>query len=129
MWVMFDFASDARTEGNMPGITGFGLVTADRKTKKDAFFWYQANWSTTPVLHITGRRFVKRPDRVQEVVVYANADSVALRVNGTQLPAQTSTDRIFRWTGVVLKQGANRIDAVGTWAGQERVDSVTWEAP
>lgn len=129
MWVMFDFASDARTEGSMPGITGFGLVTADRKTKKDAFFWYQANWSSAPVLHITGRRFVKRPERVQEVTVYANADSVALRINGTQVPALTSTDRIFRWTGVVLQPGVNRVEAVGTWAGQERVDTVTWEAP
>ena len=53
VWNMFDFAADSRNEGDTPGRNDKGLVTYDRQTRKDAFFWYKANWTTTPFVYIT----------------------------------------------------------------------------
>ena len=53
VWNMFDFAVSTRHEGGVPGRNDKGLVTYDRKIKKDAFYFYKANWSDEPVLYIT----------------------------------------------------------------------------
>jgi beta-galactosidase len=126
IWNMFDFASDGRNEGDTPGRNDKGLVTYDRKTKKDAFFWYKANWSTDPVLYITSRRFNPRPTATIDVKVYSNLDSVTLMVNGTSLGAKTSTNHIFLWPGVALSAGANKVDAAGTQGAVSATDTVTW---
>ncbi|HLZ25756.1 MAG TPA: glycoside hydrolase family 2 TIM barrel-domain containing protein [Chloroflexota bacterium] len=128
VWNLFDFASAARSEGDTPGRNDKGLVTYDRKIRKDAFYWYQANWSASPVIYITDRRFEPRPDGSLTVTVYSNADSVDLAVNGDDLGSQTSTTRIFRWP-VVLGAGSNVVEAIGTRGlpGSERfTDRVTW---
>ncbi|MCL1921569.1 MAG: glycoside hydrolase family 2 [Kiritimatiellaeota bacterium] len=68
-WIMFDFAS-GRNEGGMAGLNNKGLVSHDRKTRTDAFYFYKANWSGEPVLRITSRRFTERKDPVTEIKVY-----------------------------------------------------------
>ena len=78
VWVMFDFTSYWRNEGGMKGLNDKGLVTADRKTKKDAFYYYKANWSEESTLYITSRRHTARTNAVTEVKIYSNAKEVEL---------------------------------------------------
>ena len=117
---------DGRNEGDTPGRNDKGLVSYDRKTKKDAFYWYKANWSTEPVVYITSRRYTPRPAASTTVKIYANTCSVELRVNGVSQGSITGQDHIFTWPDIVLAGGTNSIEAIGT-AGTEAVtDSVTW---
>jgi beta-galactosidase len=129
VWNMFDFASDIRSEGDTPGRNDKGLVTYDRQTRKDAFYWYKANWSSDPVLYITSRRYVDRPSNTVDVKVYSNLDAVQLSVNGTIVGTQTSTNHIFLWSGVALAAGANTIEVTATQGGTTYTDDVTWSAP
>ncbi len=76
VWNMFDFASDGRNEGAQPGINDKGLVTRDRAIRKDAFYWYKANWSSAPTLYITSRRWTQRTAASTDVKVYSNAATV-----------------------------------------------------
>jgi beta-galactosidase len=124
---MFDFASGGRNEGATPGRNDKGLVTADRTTRKDAFYWYQANWSARPVLHIASRRFVDRTHPVTAVKIYSNAETVELRVNGVSLGSKTSPNRVFVWPGVTLQTGRNAIAASATLNGHELTDSCEWD--
>lgn len=113
VWNMFDFASVIRDEGGTRGFNMKGLVTRDRRIRKDAFWWYKANWSDEPVLHVCARRFVNRHDPDLEIKVYSNHPEVRLVVGGEDLGAQRSADRIFRWavrlgpgeTSVVARAG------------------------
>src|SRR5207302_10460433 len=89
VWNLFDFASDGRHDGDKSGLNDKGLVSYDRRTKKDAFYFYKANWSDDPVLHLTDRRFIARTDPITEVKVYSNFDSVELKVNGRSLGSVT----------------------------------------
>lgn len=126
VWNMFDFASDGRDEGGQPGINDKGLVTHDRKVKKDAFYWYKANWSDEPVTYITSRRWTERTEPDTTVKVYSNADTVRLRLNGTELGAKTSTDHIFTWD-IQLQPGKNTVTAESTIDGKTYTDTVTWQ--
>lgn len=85
VWNMFDFAADARNQGGEPGMNHKGLVTFDRKTRKDSFYAYKAYWSTEPVLHIAGKRFINRTGGNTLVKVYSNVDGVKLTANGTEI--------------------------------------------
>jgi beta-galactosidase len=126
VWCMFDFASAGRNEGATPARNDKGLVTADRTTRKDAFYWYQANWSAQPVLHITSRRFVDRTQPVTTVKIYSNAEAVELRVNGVSLGSKSSLNHIFLWPGVTLQTGSNAIAASATRGGHELTDACEW---
>jgi beta-galactosidase len=127
VWNMFDFAADQRSEGDTLGRNDKGLVTYDRKTRKDAFFWYKANWSDEPVLYITSRRFVERSALTTSVKVYSNADTVELFVNGVSQGKRASENHIFRWAGVSLREGENKIEARAVRAGRRLVDSCSWK--
>ncbi len=83
VWNMFDFASDARSEAGDNGVNHKGLVTFDRRIKKDAFYLYKAWWSNEPFIHLCGRRYVDRAESATEVKVYSNLDRVALYKDGT----------------------------------------------
>jgi beta-galactosidase len=126
IWCMFDLASDGRNEGGVPGRNDKGLVTFDRKTKKDAFFWYKANWSDQPVLYITSRRFTPRTEASTSVKIYSNAKSVELSVNGASRGKQTSRNHIFVWANVTLVPGENHVEARAEIAGQKMTDRCTW---
>jgi beta-galactosidase len=117
LWCMFDFASDGRNEGGHPGVNDKGMVTADRATCKDAYFFYQANWTDTPMLHLNSRRFTDRHQATTTVEVYSNASSVELKFNGKSLGAVTPDDlHICRWKDVSLQKGNNvvEVNAPGT---------------
>ena len=82
VWNMFDFAADARDEGGVKGMNNKGLVTYDRKTKKDSFYLYQAFWTKKPMLHLAKKRYIYRCEDTTQVLVYSNLDEVSLYVNG-----------------------------------------------
>ncbi|WP_198118166.1 glycoside hydrolase family 2 protein [Massilia rhizosphaerae] len=121
VWTGFDFASSGRNEGDGRGVNDKGLVSMDRTVRKDAYYWYQANWSHKPMVHVTSRRAVRRTHADAEVKVYSNQPRVRLAVNGVDLGERTVDDHIARWP-VHLAPGANRIEArAGALA-----DSVEW---
>jgi beta-galactosidase len=126
VWAMFDFPSDGRNEGGQPGINDKGLVTRDRQIRKDAFYWYKANWASTPTLYITSRRWTQRTDAATELKVYSNASQVTATLNGTSLGTLSSGDRIFRWPGITLRPGQNTVTVTATINGSTYTDSVNW---
>ena len=82
VWNMFDFAADARDQGGEPGMNHKGLVTFDRKTKKDSFYIYKAWWSDEAFVHLCGKRYEYRAQKVTDVTVYSNQSEVSLYNNG-----------------------------------------------
>ena len=118
VWTGFDFGADGRGEGGKPGQNQKGLVTFDRKTKKDAYFIYKAYLSSDPFVHLCGRRYVHRTESQTEIKVYSNQPRVTLFVDGKEFAAQDG-DKIFRFT--VPISGTHTIEAV---AGDCR-DSMT----
>ena len=121
VWNMFDFGCAARNEGGVSGRNNKGLITMDRKTKKDSYFVYQAYWTQTPMVHIAGRRHAQRAGETTEIKVYSNQDTVVLYVNGKEVGQQTA-HRVFKFN-VALEEGFNTILAV---AGDVK-DSITLE--
>ncbi len=95
VWNMFDFAADSRAEGGENGMNHKGLVTFDRKYKKDSFYAYKAWLSEDPFVHICGKRYVDRVEDVTKVTVYSNQPEVELFVNGESLGKQTSKEHFF----------------------------------
>lgn len=96
VWNMFDFAADARDQGGEPGMNHKGLVTYDRKTKKDSFYLYKAWWSDEPFVHICSKRFVNRtPDKIS-LKVYSNLSHVEVYVDG-QKYAEKTGDKVFKF--------------------------------
>ncbi len=126
VWLMFDFPSHWRNEGDTRHINDKGLVTYDRKVKKDAYFYYKAKWSDKPVLYITSRRHVERTQPLTEIKVYSNCDTVEIKVNGRSFDKKTTDDCIARWTDVKLKEGANTIEAIGVRNGKILTDQCQW---
>ena len=82
VWNMFDFAADARDQGGEPGMNHTGLVTFDRKIKKDSFYIYKAWWSDEAFVHLCGKRYEYRAEKVTDVTVYSNQSEVSLYNNG-----------------------------------------------
>jgi beta-galactosidase len=126
IWNMFDFAADQRDEGDTSGRNDKGLVTYDRKTRKDAFFFYKANWNAEPVLYITSRRFTPRSETITEVKVYSNAEAVELFVNGKSQGLQRGSDRVFQWPRVMLRVGENSIKARARFGARIMTDTCAW---
>ena len=118
VWNMFDFAADARDQGGEPGMNHKGLVTFDRKTKKDSFYLYKAWWSDEAFVHVCSKRFVERTGSTATVKVYSNQSTVALYVNGNKVGEQTG-EHVF--TFKVPLNGELHIQAV---AGDRTDESV-----
>jgi beta-galactosidase len=127
LWNMFDFASDNRDEGDNPGVNDKGIVTEDRKVKKDAYFFYQANWTDKPMVHLTSRRLTPRKLANTEVKIYSNCEQVELKLNGRSLGAVKPDDiKVCRWENVQLQPGTNRVEAVGRANGGQLADTCEW---
>ncbi|MDS1031409.1 glycoside hydrolase family 2 TIM barrel-domain containing protein [Porphyromonadaceae sp. NP-X] len=127
LWVGFDFACDSRNEGEQPGINDKGLITFDGMVKKDAFYWYKANWNKNdPFVYITSRRFTNRPSTLVTIKIYSNCPSVSLKVNGVDYGIKTSTNHIFLWENLKMKEGENFIEASGWINKNEYSDEITW---
>ena len=127
IWVFADFQSSIRNEGGKPGINDKGLVTYDRKIKKDAFYFYKASWSTEPMIYITSRRFTERPEANVQVKVYSNLRENTLYVNGKKIGKQKS-DSLHRvvWQNVTLSKGENRIRVEGKSKAGVIEDTCVW---
>lgn len=121
VWNMFDFGCAARDEGGVAGRNNKGLVTMDRRTKKDSYYIYQAYWSRSPMLHLCGRRYAQRAGDTTEIRVYSNQPSVALWLNG-RLAEEKSADKVFIFH-VALEEGQNIVVA----AAGELKDSIALE--
>ena len=109
IWNMFDFAADARNQGGEPGMNHKGLVTFDRKIKKDSFFLYKAYWSKEPFVHLCGSRYVDRAESTTTVKVYSNQNQVTLFANGKEIGTQTG-DKVFSFR--VPLQGEIELKAI-----------------
>jgi beta-galactosidase len=128
VWCMFDFAVSTRHEGDQPGLNDKGLVTRDRKTKKDAFYFYQANWSDEPMLYITSRRFNERTNAVTDVKIYSNAKAPELFVNGVSHgKLGNGTNYVFIWKDIRLSPGENKISATAQAGGKTLTDECEWK--
>lgn len=109
VWNLFDFAADGRDEGGKHGVNQKGLVTIDRKLKKDAFYLYKAYWSKTPFVHVCGRRYVERTEDVTEIKVYSNEQSVTLFVDGVERETSEGS-KVFKFKVPIT--GTHKIRAV-----------------
>jgi beta-galactosidase len=126
IWNLFDFSSDARREGDLTDINEKGLVSYDRQIRKDTFYFYRANWSSQPTLHLVGRRYVDRPYAVLDVKAYSNATRANLSVNGIDQGAASCSDVICLWHSVHLHPGSNELRATADIGGAAVSDSLQW---
>lgn len=126
VWLAFDFASDGRNEGDHPGINDKGLVTHDRKTRKDAYYYYKSHWNKEPMVYITSRRFSKRTDASTYIKTYSNCDSVKITVNKSIYPALKPTENVCNWNNIILDPGVNIITARGYKNKVVYSDSCIW---
>ena len=127
VWCMFDFQSSRRHEGGFIGVNDKGLVTEDRKIKKDAYFFYQANWTDKPMVRIASSRLTPRRQATTQIEVFSNCDKVELSVNGQALPSVSPDNvKVFRWSNVTLQSGPNNIVAKATSAQGTVTDSCQW---
>lgn len=109
VWNMFDFGCAARNEGGVAGRNNKGLVTMDRKTKKDSYYIYKAYWNKEPMVHLCSKRYAQRAGETTQIRVYSNQPEVTLYLNGNQIDKQ-SADKVFVFE-VALEDGFNVIKA------------------
>ncbi len=120
VWNMFDFAADGRDEGGVKGRNNKGLVTMDRKTKKDSFYLYKAWWSDEPFIHICGRRYAERAADTITVKVYSNLPEITLFVDGDLIEIKTG-EKVFSFPDIPFAEGSHTITA----RYQEMEDTIT----
>ena len=129
LWNAFDFACPMWNRGGIPARNMKGLVTFDRKIKKDAYYWYKANWSKEPVLYLTQRRNKDRETQVTSVTIYSNIGVPKVYLNGKELQGirKGYTDVHFVIDQVVLSKGKNVVVAVAVDdLGNEYRDEIIW---
>lgn len=129
VWAMFDFASDLRDEGDAVDLNDKGLVTADRKQRKDAFWFYKVAWSDAPALHFAGKRYVDRAYPVMDVKAYSTAASASLTINGKSIGQAPCPDLVCEWKNVALRPGSNAAVVTTTTGGRTLRDTSTWNGP
>ena len=128
IWAMFDFAADLRSEGGVAGLNDKGLVTRDRKVRKDSFHFYKANWNPEPMVYLASRRATPRTQPICEVKAYSNCTEVELTVNGRVIGiARPDAIKVVRWPDVVLQPGKNTIEVTGRSGDRAITDPCQWE--
>ncbi len=127
VWNMFDFGAAHRTEGDRPGVNDKGLVTHDRKIKKDTYYFYRANWNPEPMVYIAGRRNVDRVKPLVDVQVFSNVEEVRLIVNG-RLCGKMKPDglKVCLFKDVPLRKGSNEIEVRAGDGKKQLIDRCTW---
>lgn len=127
IWVFADYQTYMRQEGDTDGFNDKGLLTYDRKTKKDAFFFYKANWNPEPMVYITSRRFTRRTNPETDVKVYSNLSEVTLYVNGKKQGTMRPDEmRRIIWKDIKLDKGQNDIRVEGKSGKTVLVDTCIW---
>ena len=123
VWNMFDFGADARAEGGENGQNHKGLVTIDRKYKKDAFYAYKAWLSEEKFIHIASKRYVDRTEDITNVTVYSNLPEITLFLNGEKFETKTAEDHFFKFQ--VPNKGRTVIEAVyGDYRDKSEINKV-----
>ena len=128
LWNMFDFAVPTSKRGSVDARNMKGLMTFDRKIKKDSYFWYKANWSKEPVLYLTQRRNAVREKKETSVTVYSNMGTPKVYLNGKELTGVRKgyTDVHYIFDKVVLNDGKNVLKASLLHQGKEYTDEIEW---
>ncbi|HOO25362.1 MAG TPA: glycoside hydrolase family 2 TIM barrel-domain containing protein, partial [Clostridiales bacterium] len=128
VWNMFDFGAANRDEGGVKARNNKGLMTIDRKVRKDSFYVYKAYWSDKPFVHIGGERYAQRPVGKTNFAVYSNQPKVSLNVNGETY--EKDCNRVVRFEDVEIKTGENIIKAVaGAQSHEIKIEGVTAPNP
>lgn len=128
LWNSFDFGTAVRSEGDAQDINTKGLVAYDHKTRKDAFYFYKANWNSAPMVHITGRRYADRAHGVTDIKAYSNLDRPELFLNGRSLGVKEGCpNRICIWPQVALDAGENVLTAKGSSSRGDAEDRIVWK--
>jgi len=125
LWNMFDFNVPGWNRGGIKGLNHKGLVTYDRSTKKDSFYFYKANWSDEPVLYIRDRRLINRTQLQTLIKIYSNCDNVELQINGKKAELNSNGYAIFS-SNAILKNGKNIISVKAHRDGKTYTDKCTW---
>lgn len=128
VWNTFDFATPVNTQGGVEARNMKGLVTFDRKIKKDSFYWYKANWSKEPVLYLTQRRAIERENEVTPVTIYSNIGIPRLFVNGLEINdfKKGTTPVHYIFNNIKLNTGENVIETKAVKDGKEYSDKIVW---
>lgn len=128
LWNTFDFCAPMWTRGGVPARNMKGLVTFDRKIKKDSYFWYKANWSQDPVLYLTQRRNKDREKQVTSITVYSNIGTPKVLLNGKELQGirKGYTDVHYIIDNVTLSNGTNIVKTVAQKGDKLYEDSIEW---
>lgn len=121
VWNMFDFAADARNQGGEPGMNHKGLVTFDRKLKKDSFYLYKAYWTKKPFVYLAGKRFEYRTGKTTEITVYSNEKEVALYNNGKLVGVKTG-EYVFKFRLTMAEE--NKLEV---YAGEQTDSAVIYK--
>jgi beta-galactosidase len=126
LWQFADSGNDDRYEADTQGINTKGLMTYDRKYAKDAYYYYKAQWSTSPTLYLTSKRFTDRADANTTVKAYSNLGAnVELLINGVSQGTRNDGDRVLEWN-VTLDGGTNVVEVRSTVGGKTYTDTATW---
>ncbi len=125
IWNMFDFAADQRSEGDMAGMNDKGLVTYDRKVRKDAFYFYKAQWTDIPMVHIASKRFSPRKPGNYNIKVYTNCSDVELSFNGVISKLKVPSSKVLEIQDKMFNLGKNEIKVIGVKNGIESIDTAT----
>lgn len=127
LWNTFEFAVPMWNRGGVNARNLKGLISFDRKRKKDSFYWYKANWNPEPMIYIANRRDNKRTHAQTRVQVFSNLDNLVLKVNGQTVVGKIGVNkRHWVFESVSLQKGINRIEATGKENGKVLKDSMEW---
>ena len=128
LWNTFDFCAPMWVRGGVPARNMKGLVTFDRKIKKDSYFWYKANWSKEPVLYLTQRRNWDREKKETSVTVYSNIGTPKVYLNGKELTGirEGYTPVHYIIDNITLDMGKNIVKTVVVKDGKTYEDSIEW---
>lgn len=128
VWNTFDFATPASSQGGVEARNMKGLVTFDRKIKKDPFYWYKANWSKEPVLYLTQRRVTERENKITPVTVYSNVGIPRVFVNDVEIKnyKKGTTDVHYIFENAELKDGINEVRVMASSKGKLMEDKIVW---
>ena len=128
LWNMFDFAVPTSKRGSVDARNMKGMMTFDRRIKKDSYFWYKANWSKEPVLYLTQRRNAVREKKETSITVYSNIGTPKVYLNGKELTGVRKgyTDVHYIFDKVVLDDGKNVLKASLLHQGKEYTDEIAW---
>jgi beta-galactosidase len=126
LWNMFDFGSASRQEGDLVDTNDKGIVSFDRKVRKESFYYYKAQWNPEPMIYLAGHRYTDRASPIADIKAYSNAERARLLLNGVEQGSADCVDRICTWRNVPLAQGDNVVQVEASVGGKKLSDRAVW---